>query len=188
MSTITSVSLIKDQKIDLTKGNPGLKKIVVAGGWNPAAKEGEEFDLDLFLLQLKDGKLQPEKAVVFFNNMTAPGILHHKDNRTGEGDGDDETIDVDLSAIGCDELIVCVNIFEAVQRGGQTFGRVQDAFIRLLNAETQEEICRFDLSEEGSQYNAFVLGRLYKKDGEWKYQALANGLNGDINEVAGTYA
>jgi tellurium resistance protein TerD len=122
----------------------------------------------------------------FFNNLTSQGINHQGDNLTGEGEGDDEKIDVDLAALpsAVDELVIGANIFQAETRH-QNFGRVNNAFVRLVNAADGKELMKYDLSEDQSTATGFILGKLYKKDGEWKFQAIGEPKTGDIFQIAG---
>lgn len=182
------VSLEKGERVDLTKTNPGLKVAHVGLGWDVNQAGGAAFDLDAFALILKDGKLFGGKdAIVYFSHKVASGLEHMGDNLTGVGDGDDETIKVKLADVPGDEVMICVNIYQAVQRN-QNFGQVKNAFIRVYDADTNQELLKFDLSEDYSKFNAMVMGKLYKKDGEWKFQAVGTGANGDINQIAQPYA
>ncbi len=187
----TTVSLVKGEKVDLTKGTPGLSKIQIGLGWDEPPSGAHKWDLDAFVLALRNGKLVNPTDVVYFGNKNPQGlgIEHGGDNLTGAGEGDDEKIKVDLSAVPSDvnEMVICVNIFEAPLRANQNFGQVKNAFVRILNAETQEELKRFDLSEDYSAFNAMVMGKIYRHEGEWKFQAIGEGKNGDINQVSDSF-
>jgi tellurium resistance protein TerD len=144
--------------------------------------------LDAFAFSLNGGKLvDGKKSILFFGNKKCTGMEQGGDNLTGVGDGDDETIKVDLSQLPGDELLVGVNIYQAESKR-QNFGQVNNAFVRLYDAETNTELMKYDLTEDYSKFTAVVVGKLYKKDGEWKFQALGEGKNGDINALAAPYA
>ena len=185
----TALNLQKGERVDLTKTNPGLKEANVGLGWDTNAGSGAAFDLDAFALLLKDGKLyHGTDAVIYFNHKEALGLQHMGDNLTGAGDGDDETIKVHLNQIPADvtEVLIGVNIYQAESRH-QHFGMVNNAFIRVYNAEDAKEILKFDLSEDYSAFNGMIMGKIYRKDGEWKFQAIGEGRNGSIDEIARPY-
>jgi tellurium resistance protein TerD len=183
MDTTQSIHLEKGQRIDLTKTHPGLTKVHVGCGWDV----GDNFDVDAFVV-LKGGGavIGAKKGVIFFNNLTGPGVQHMGDNLTGQGEGDDEVIKIDLAALPteCDEVQVCANIFKADERR-QKFGMINNAFVRVVDDGNQQEIAKYDLSEDQSTSNGMVFAKLYKKDGEWKFQALGESKNGDIFQIAG---
>lgn len=185
--TTTGVNLTKGQRVDLTKTNPGLNIVHVGLGWDVAKAGSAQIDLDAFALVLAGdpAKLTDQKRLVYFNNKSADGVEHMGDNLTGVGDGDDETVKIDLSKLPADatEVAICVNIYDAVTRK-QSFGMVSNAFIRVYEPTENKELMKFDLTEDYSAFNAMIMGKLYKKDGEWKFQAVGEGLNGDINQVA----
>ena len=175
-----AVNLIKGGRISLNKEAPGLKKILIGLGWDTNASDtGADFDLDasVFLLD-SNAKVANEKDFVFYNNLSSSdgSVVHTGDNRTGEGDGDDESIKVDLSKISSSikEIAIVVTIHEAAQRK-QNFGMVRNAFIRLVNDETNTEIVRYDLEEDYSTETGLLFGRLYFKDNEWKFSAVGTG-------------
>lgn len=180
-----TLNLVKGERVDLTKTNPNLEIASVGLGWDVNRGSGAAFDLDAFAMILKGGKLTSTSDVVYFGNKQASGVEHSGDNLTGQGDGDDETIKVTLANLPADatDVLFAVNIYQASERR-QNFGMVSNAFIRIYNGATSEEILKYDLSEDSSSFNAYVLGKLYKKDGEWKFQAIGEGKNGDINEIA----
>ena len=191
METTPALTLVKDEKIDLTKTNPGLKLPAAGLGWDTSKGTGS-YDLDAFAIPLKGGKLltgEVLKGVAYFNHKKFAGCECGADNLTGEGDGDDETININLAEVaasGADEVLICVNIYEA-KRKNQHFGQVQNAFVRIYDTETKKEITRFDLSEDYSAYNGMIMGKLYLRENEWKFQALGQGVNGDITEIASAY-
>lgn len=190
MDTATAtLNLSKDQKVDLTKTNPGLKKVSVGLGWD--LQDGKTFDLDSFIFLLKDGKAldaDPKKCVCYFGNKDLSGVHHHGDNLTGAGDGDDETIDVTFANLPpeCNEVIVGVNIYN---QPNANFGQVKNAFCRIYNAEdtAKTSILKYDLSEDYGTANAVIFGKLYKHNDEWKFQALGEGKSGDINALLAAY-
>lgn len=187
-----SVVLSKGQKVDLTKGNPSLNKIMVGLGWDTNQYDGEaDFDLDASVFMLKaNGKVGNDKDFVFYGNLShgSQSVVHTGDNRTGEGDGDDEIIKVDLSKVPTDytQLSVVVTIYEAEKRL-QNFGMVSNAYIRLVDESTNEEILRYDLSEDFSTQTALVIGEIYKHNGEWKFKAVGSGYEGGLSQLCTTF-
>lgn len=179
------VSLKKGQKVSLTKDNPGLSKVVVGLGWDVNAFDtGGDFDLDAAAFLLADtGKITKSEDFVFYGNLTHPSgsVQHIGDNRTGEGEGDDEQIKVDLSAVPANitKIAFTVTIYEAEQRN-QNFGQVNNAFIRIYNEATGEEMLRYDLGEDFSIETAAVFGELYKNGNEWKFNAIGSGYQGGL--------
>ena len=182
------VNLSKGQKVDLTKANPSLKKIMVGLGWDTNKYSGgDAFDLDAtaFLLNA-DGKVAADTDFVFYNNLEHPSksVKHMGDNRTGEGEGDDEQIMVDLSLVpaNIEKIAFAVTIHDAEARK-QTFGQVSNAFIRIVDAERNTEICRYDLGEDFSTETAVVVGEIYRRNGDWKFGAIGGGFNGGLEAV-----
>ena len=186
------VSLQKGQKVSLTKGNPGLKKVVVGLGWDVNAFDtGGAFDLDAAAFMLADnGRTTGSQDFVFYGNLTHPSgsVQHIGDNLTGEGDGDDEQIRVDLSLVPANitKIAFTVTIYDAEVRR-QNFGQVNNAFIRIYNEETGEELLRYDLGEDFSIETAAVFGELYKSGDEWKFNAIGNGVAKDLEGLCGLY-
>lgn len=188
--TTETLNVTKGERVDLTKTNPGLAVACIGLGWDVVANGGKDFDLDAFAMVLKDGKLLGGKdAVIFFNNKVGKGIEHSGDNLTGVGDGDDETITVNLAALDPEatEVVVCVNIYQGKERG-QNFGMVNNAFIRIYDGNSKAEIMKYDLTEDNSKHTAMIMGKLYKKDGEWKFQAIGEGKDGTIIDISNAYA
>lgn len=191
METTPAVTLVKGEKIDLTKTNPGLKIAAAGLGWD-TSKSNQTYDLDAFAIPLKGGKVLGSellKNVAFYNHKEHAGCKCGDDNLTGQGDGDDETIMIDLSKVaasGAEEVLICVNIYDAKQKK-QHFGQVENAFVRIYDTETNKELTRYDLSEDYSAFNGMIMGKLYLKDSEWKFQAIGQGVNGDISEIATPY-
>ena len=186
------VSLQKGQKVSLTKDNPGLKKVIVGLGWDVNAFDtGGDFDLDAAAFLLGDsGKVADSNDFVFYSNLTHPSgsVVHQGDHLTGVGDGDDEQIKVDLSKVpdNITKIAFTVTIYEAEQRR-QNFGQVSNAFIRIYNEETGEEMIRYDLGEDFSIETAAVFGELYKNGGEWKFNAIGNGFQGGLAALCANF-
>ena len=180
-----AVSLQKGQKVSLSKETPGLSRVIVGLGWDEAkpAKRGlfglggrtQAIDCDASALVCVNGKIQNTKDVVFYNNLTHPSgaVKHMGDNLTGAGEGDDEQIVVDLSRVPAeyDRIVLVVNIYQAVQRR-QHFGMIQNAFIRIVDARNNQELCRYNLSENYDNMTAMIFGEVYRNNGEWKFNAI----------------
>ena len=179
------ISLKKGQKIDLTKTNPGLSKVLIGLGWDTNKYDGGgEFDLDTAAFCLGDsGKVNSQEDFVFYGNLThkSGAITHLGDNLTGEGDGDDEQIKIDLSQVPAEitKIDFTATIYEAEQRR-QNFGQVSNAYIRVVNEATGEELIRYDLGEDFSIETAVVVGELYRNAGEWKFNAIGSGFQGGL--------
>jgi tellurium resistance protein TerD len=175
-----SISLSKGQKIDLTKTNPGLTKVLVGLGWDTNKYDGgKAFDLDSSIFCLNAaGKAASEKDFVFYNNPQNPSgsVVHTGDNTTGEGDGDDEQVKVNLGTVPAEveKIAFCITIHEAAERA-QNFGQVTNAFVRIVNEDTGAELIRYDLGEDFSVETAVVVGELYRHSGEWKFNAIGSG-------------
>ena len=186
------VSLQKGQKVSLTKDNPGLKKVVVGLGWDVNAFDtGGDFDLDASAFLLNDsGKVYGSSDFVFYGNLTHPSgsVVHQGDNLTGVGDGDDEQIKIDLSKVpdNVTKIAFTVTIYEPEQRK-QNFGQVENAFIRIYNEETGEEMLRYDLGEDFSIETAAVFGELYKSGSEWKFNAIGSGFQGGLAALCANF-
>lgn len=186
------INLAKGQKVDLTKGNPGLKKIMVGLGWDVNAFDsGSAFDLDAAVFMVgSNGKCPTEKEFVFYGNLEheSGSVKHLGDNLTGEGDGDDEQITIDLSAIpaNIDKIAFTVTIYDADTRN-QNFGQVSNSFIRIVNEENNEELIRYDLGEDFSIETAVVVGELYRYNGEWKFNAIGSGYQGGLAALCNNY-
>lgn len=180
-----AVNLTKGQKVDLTKTNPGLTKIVIGLGWDTNKYDGgSDFDLDAAAFLLADsGKVANDADFVFYSNTKhASGSVEHTgDNLTGEGDGDDEQIKVDLSKVPEDitKIDFTVTIYDAETRN-QNFGQVSNAYIRVIDEATNTELIRYDLGEDFSIETAVVVGELYRHNGEWKFNAIGSGFQGGL--------
>ena len=186
------VNLKKGQKVSLTKDNPGLTKVVVGLGWDRNSFDtGGDFDLDAAAFLLGDsGRASSSGDFVFYGNLkhASGGVEHLGDNLTGVGDGDDEQIKVDLSKVPdtVTRIAFTVTIYEAEERR-QNFGMVSNAFIRIVNEATGEEILRYDLGEDFSIETAVVFGELYKHNGEWKFNAIGSGYQGGLAALCANY-
>ncbi|MGN0692347.1 MAG: TerD family protein [Oscillospiraceae bacterium] len=187
-----SVSLQKGQKIDLTKTNPGLKKIMVGLGWDVNKYDGgHDFDLDASAFMLgADGKAPSDAEFIFYGNQThtSGSVKSMGDNLTGAGDGDDEQILVDLSTVPANikKIDFTVTIYDAETRG-QNFGQVSNAFIRIVDETTGTELIRYDLSEDFSIETAVVAGELYRNNGEWKFNAVGSGFSGGLAALCANF-
>lgn len=185
------INLSKGQKINLSKSKPSLKKIMIGLGWDTAKYSGSaDFDLDASVfLQDENGKTLPENFI-FYNNLRSPdgSVVHQGDNRTGEGEGDDEQIFIDLEKVPAHikKIAITVTIDSADQRR-QNFGMVENAFCRLVNNDTDTEEARFDLGEEFSVETAVVIGELYKYNNDWNFRAIGQGFSGGLLALCNNY-
>lgn len=186
------IQLSKGQKVSLSKGNPGLKKIMVGLGWDENAFDsGYDFDLDASaFLCGGNGKCTYDKDFVFYGNLEHPSgaVIHMGDNLTGEGEGDDEQIEVDLSLVpaNIEKIAFTITIYDADVRR-QNFGQVTNAYCRIVDENTNMELIRFDLGEDFSIETAVVVGELYKYNGEWKFNAIGSGFQGGLLALCGHY-
>lgn len=182
-----SISLQKGQKVSLSKDHAGLAKVVVGLGWDEVeqkrgffAPKPQAIDCDASALLLENGHLMRKDDIVYFGNLRhmTGTVQHMGDNLTGAGDGDDEQIIVDLSQIpqNYDKIVIVVNIYQALQRR-QHFGLISNAFIRLVDARTNTEMCKYNLSENYSGMTAMIFGEIYRYNGEWKFNAIGQGTN-----------
>ena len=179
------INLSKGQKVDLTKGNAGLDSILVGLGWDTNKYDGgHEFDLDVSVFMTGDnGKVENETNFVFYNNPQdgAGSVIYSGDNRTGEGEGDDESVKVTLSKVPANvqKISFTVTIHEADARG-QNFGQESNAYIRIVDTAKNEELLRYDLGEDYSIETAIVVAELYRHNGEWKFAAVGSGFQGGL--------
>ncbi|MEH7075464.1 TerD family protein [Neobacillus drentensis] len=186
------INLAKGQRIDLTKTNPGLTKVIVGLGWDTNHYHGgNDFDLDASaFLADANGRVINDLDFIFYNNLVDPSgsVEHTGDNRTGEGDGDDEQIKIDFSKVPAHihRIAITVTIHEAEARY-QNFGQVSNAFVRLVNEETDNEILRFDLGEDFSVETAVVFCELYRHNGDWKFNAIGSGFAGGLAALCRNY-
>ena len=205
-----SVSLQKGQKVNLSKDNAGLAKVIVGLGWDEAKPSGgggggffatlfgggaatthQAIDCDASAIMLKNGKFVDRTDLVYFGNLKhKSGTVNHMgDNLTGEGEGDDEQIVIDLSRVPAeyDKIVIVVNIYQAVQRK-QHFGMIENAFIRLVDARNNKEMCKYNLTENYSGMTAMIFGEIYRHNGEWKFNAIGQGTNDPgLGELAKRY-
>ena len=182
------VSLSKGGNVSLTKAAPGLTSVVVGLGWDVRTTTGDDFDLDASAIGVgAEGKVVSDSHFVFFNNLKSPdgSITHLGDNLTGEGEGDDEQVRVDLSVVPAevDKVVFPVSIYDADKRG-QSFGQVRNAFIRVVNAADNNELARYDLSEDASTETAMVFGEVYRAGAEWKFRAVGQGYATGLAGIA----
>ncbi|MDQ2820789.1 MAG: TerD family protein [Pseudomonadota bacterium] len=186
-----AISLQKGGNVNLSKEAPGLTKMTIGLGWDTRATDGAGFDLDgaVFLLN-STGKVRSDADFVFYNNLkSADGsIVHSGDNLTGAGDGDDETVTIDLASVPADidKIVVGVTIHDAEARK-QNFGMVSKAFIRCINSDGGTEIARYDLSEDGSTEAAMVFGEVYRNGTDWKFRAIGQGFQGGLGPLAKSF-
>jgi tellurium resistance protein TerD len=187
------VSLTKGGNVSLTKqaGTAGLTAVTVGLGWDARSTDGAAFDLDASAIGVKaDSKVLSDKHFVFYGNLASPesSIVHQGDNLTGEGEGDDESIKVNLALVPAevDKVVFPVSIYEADQRS-QSFGQVRNAFIRVVNEVNGEELTRYDLSEDAATETAMVFGELYRNGDEWKFRAVGQGYSTGLAGIAKDY-
>jgi tellurium resistance protein TerD len=190
-----AVSLAKGQRVSLEKVAPGLSEVLIGLGWDVKSTDtGYDFDLDssLFLLGANE-KLISDNHFIFYNNLTSPdpdkSVEHLGDNLTGVGEGDDEVIKINLKKVPNDvqKIVVTVTIHEAQQRK-QNFGQVQNAFVRVVNAQTKQEAVRYDLVEDYSIETALIMAELYRKDEEWRLNAVGAGYQGGLQALLDRYS
>ena len=186
------VCLSKGQKVNLTKDNPGLQKVIVGLGWDLNRYDtGGDFDLDAAVFMLTEsGKVSRQEDFVFYGNPKDPSgaVQHMGDNRTGAGEGEDEQIIIDLSKVpdNITKIAITVTIYDAEGRR-QNFGQVNNSFIRLYNEQNNQELLRYDLEEDFSIETAAVFGELYKHNGEWKFNSIGSGYQGGLAALCTGY-
>ncbi len=187
-----AVCLKKGQKVDLTKGNPGLSSLTVGLGWDVNQYDsGSDFDLDASAFMLgANGKVTSDSDFIFYGNANHPSgaVVYGGDNRTGAGEGDDEQIIVDLKKIpaNIEKIDFTVTIYEAAERR-QNFGQVSNAFVRIVDNATGTELIRYDLEEDFSIETAVVVGQIYRHNGEWKFNAIGSGYQGGLEALCANY-
>ncbi|HSP39566.1 MAG TPA: TerD family protein [Frankiaceae bacterium] len=182
------VALTKGGNVSLSKSAPNLTAITVGLGWDARSTTGADFDLDASALLLgENGRVLSDSHFVFFNNLRSPdgSVEHTGDNLTGEGEGDDETILINLAMVPpqVDRVVFPVSIYEADVRG-QSFGQVSNAYIRILNQADNNELARYDLSEDASSETAMIFGEVYRRNGEWKFRAVGQGYASGLRGIA----
>ncbi len=186
-----SVSLAKGGNVSLTKMAPALTAVTVGLGWDVRTTTGADFDLDASaLLCREDGKVVDDRHFVFFNNLKSPdgSVEHTGDNLTGQGEGDDEQVKVNLATVPTEvqKIVFPVSIYEGQARS-QSFGQVINAFIRVVDSNTGTELARYDLSEDASTETAMIFGELYRHNGEWKFRAIGQGYASGLAGIARDY-
>ena len=186
-----AISLQKGGNVNLSKEAPSIKKMVIGLGWDPRATDGAGFDLDGSAFMLKaDGKVRADSDFIFYNNLksTDGSVTHAGDNTSGTGEGDDEKIVIDLSAVPAeiDKVSIGVTIHDAEARK-QNFGMVGKAYIRCLDANGDKEIARYDLSEDSSTETAMIFGEIYRAGAEWKFKAVGQGFKGGLGPLARSF-
>lgn len=188
---MASLTLSKGNNLSLTKADPGLSKALVGLGWDPRTTSGEAFDLDASALLISNtGKVRSNDDFIFYNQLEAKdgSVVHLGDNRTGEGDGDDEQILINLNLVSSDvdRVIIVVSIDQADARR-QNFGQVRDAFCRVVNQDTEAEIVRYDLSEDAASETTMVFAEIYRNGSEWKFRAVGQGYASGLHGIATDY-
>lgn len=183
-----ALTLTKGGSLSLSKEDPTLVRTRIGLGWDARSTDGAPFDLDASALLLgADGKVRSDADFIFYNQPKdeAGSVAHQGDNKTGDGDGDDEQITVDLSLVPADvqKIVFAVSIHEGQERG-QNFGQVRNAYIRLLNEDTQAEVVRYDLSEDAGQEAALNFAEVYRHNGEWKFRAVGQGYVSGLRGIA----
>lgn len=186
-----AVSLTKGGNISLSKTDPTLKNLIVGLGWDARPTDGADFDLDASAFMVKeDGKVRSDSDFIFYNQTksTCGSIEHTGDNRTGAGDGDDESVVVLLDKVPADiqRVVFTVTIHDAEIRK-QNFGQVSQAYVRVVNKDSNSEVARYDLSEDASIETAMVFGEIYKHGAEWKFKAVGQGYAGGLAALARQY-
>ncbi|MFB7635003.1 TerD family protein [Streptomyces sp. NPDC056149] len=182
-----SVTLAKGGNVSLSKAAPNLTQITVGLGWDARSTTGAPFDLDASALLCGSGRVLGDEYFVFYNNLKSPegSVEHTGDNLTGDGEGDDETILIDLTQVPeqVDAIVFPVSIHEADLRG-QSFGQVSNAFIRVVNQADGGELARYDLSEDAAGETAMIFGEVYRRNGEWKFRAVGQGYASGLRGIA----
>lgn len=202
-----AINLQKGQRVDLTKGNPGLSKIMVGLGWDPVQKSGgggllgslfgggggANIDCDASVIMLgENGKLKSNKDVIYFGNLKSSdgSVQHSGDNLTGAGDGDDEQVMVDLSRVPAHvhKMVFVVNIYDSVKRK-QHFGMIQNAFIRVVNSGNNQELIKYNLTDDYSGKTSLIVGEIYRHGGDWKFAAVGTGTaSSGLSDVVRSYS
>lgn len=185
------ISLSKGGNVSLSKTDPTLKNVIVGLGWDARPTEGADFDLDASAFMVKeDGKVRSDSDFIFYNQTksTCGSVEHTGDNRTGAGDGDDESVIILLDKVPADvqRVVFCVTIHDAEMRK-QNFGQVNHAYVRVVNKDSNNEVTRYDLSEDASIETAMVFGEIYRHSGEWKFKAVGQGYAGGLAALAKQY-
>ncbi|MET3919352.1 TerD family protein [Arthrobacter sp. UYEF20] len=185
---MSSLTLTKGNNLSLTKADPGLERALIGLGWDPRTTSGEPFDLDASALLVgADGKVRSQDDFIFYNQLRSKdgSVVHQGDNRSGVGDGDDEQILIDLSLVAADveRVVIVVSIDQADARG-QNFGQIRDAYCRVLNQDTDQEVVRYDLSEDAAPETSMIFAEIYRNRAEWKFRAVGQGYATGLHGIA----
>ena len=186
-----AIDLVKGERIDLTKGRPSLNTVWIGLGWDVNKyEESNDFDLDATAFLLDKNENSKDENIVFYGQLVhqSDSVKHYGDNRTGNGEGDDEIVEVNLNSVPSEieSIDFVVTIYKANERG-QNFGMVSNAYIRLVDKETNEELIRYELNEDFSSKTAVVFAKLYRHKGEWKFNAIGNGYHCDLADLCQKY-
>ena len=193
-----AVNLQKGQRISLSKEHEGLDELLIGLGWDAAEGfrgrilfSSKSIDCDAFAILLKDGKFKSRSDIIYYGNLVhvSQSVIHRGDNLTGVGEGDDEQITIVLSRVPkeCDRILICVNIFQANERK-QHFGMIRNAFMHIRDVKANVELCRYNLTNEYAKQTAVIFGELYRKNDEWKFSAIGQGVVANsIEEIAEKY-
>lgn len=181
------INLTKGEKVNLSKTVPSMNKIIAGLGWNTGdnSSYSRNFDLDVSVFLLgENGKATEDRDLIFYNNLSNKGVTHKGDNRTGAGDGDDEQVEVILNTVpeNIHKIVFTVTIHEAEARR-QNFGQVNNAYIRLVDQDTNNEVLKYDLSEDFSVETSLIVGEIYRNSGDWKFNAVGTGIQGDLGTL-----
>jgi tellurium resistance protein TerD len=188
---LASLTLSKGSNLSLSKADPQLRKAMIGLGWDPRTTAGEQFDLDASALLLTAaGKVRSNDDFVFYNQLSSAdgSVTHQGDNRTGEGEGDDEQVLIDLAAVSAqiEKIVIIVTIDQAEARR-QNFGQVRDAFCRVVNEETDNEIVRYDLTEDAAAETCMIFAEIYRHNGDWKFRAVGQGYASGLRGIASDF-
>lgn len=185
---MASLTLSKGSNLSLTKADPGLQQAMVGLGWDPRTTSGEAFDLDASAILIgTNGKVRSNDDFIFYNQLEAKdgSVVHQGDNRTGEGEGDDEQILINLNTVSAEveRVVIVVSIDQADARR-QNFGQVREAFCRVVNQHTDQEIVRYDLSEDAASETSMIFAEIYRNGAEWKFRAVGQGYSSGLHGIA----
>jgi tellurium resistance protein TerD len=183
-----TISLVKGQKLSLSKEAPGIKLLRIGLGWDARSTDGAPFDLDSSaILVAATGKVRSDEDFVFYGQLSdvAGSVVHQGDNLTGDGDGDDEQIVIDLTKVPADieRIVITASIYEGTERN-QTFGQVRNAYVRVVNEDDGAEVTRYDLSEDYDRETALVFAEVYRNNADWKVNAVGQGYADGLGGIA----
>jgi tellurium resistance protein TerD len=188
---LASLTLSKGSNLSLSKADPQLRRAMIGLGWDPRTTAGEQFDLDASALLLTAaGKVRSNDDFIFYNQLASPdgSVVHQGDNRTGEGEGDDEQVLIDLAAVSpeIEKIVIVVSIDQAEARR-QNFGQIRDAFCRVVNEDTDNEIVRYDLTEDAAAETCMIFSEIYRHNGDWKFRAVGQGYATGLRGIASDF-